>query len=149
MRPGGSAIVLGVVLAAVQFDLPVFDTPDTVVIEARREGMPRPQVKLLYDSIRPGMQVPGPWRVPSPASFPSRPPCVELSGLGRIAYAADAGAYAGLSVGTLGSWFGLWDERKAWYLMGAGAALGAIWSGASGTGNSRVQIRATASPTEP
>ncbi len=74
---------------------------------------------------------------------------IELTRFGRIVYGADAGAFRGLSVGHSGSWCGLWEERNAWYLMGAGAALGAIWGGVSTGKNSRVQIRATASPPEP
>jgi hypothetical protein len=147
--PGGMAIVLGVLLAAGQLDIPVFDVPDTVVVEARRQWMPRPQVSLLYESLRPSLRTPGLLKVPNSASFPTSPPTIELTRLGRIAYGADAAGFAGLSVGALGSWCGLWEERKAWYLMGAGAALGAIWGGVSTGKNSRVQIRATASPPAP
>ena len=149
MNPGGLAIVFGVLLAAPQLDIPVFDAPDTVVVEARRQWMPRPQVSLLYESLRPSLGTRGLLKVPSPASVPTRPPMIELTRFGRILYGADAGAYRGLSVGALGSWWGLWEERKAWYMMGAGAALGAIWGGVSTGENSRVQIRANASPPAP
>lgn len=149
MNPGGMAIALGLILATAQADIPVFDAPDTVVVEARRQWMPRPQVSLLYESLRPSLRSPGLLKVPSPASFPTHLPTIELTRLGRIAYGADAGAYGGLSAGVLGSWLGLWEERKAWYLMGAGAAVGAILGGVSTGKNSRVQIRATASPPAP
>ena len=147
--PGGMAIALGVLLAAAQPDIPVFEVPDTVVVEARRQWVPRPQVSLLYESLRPSLRTPGLLKVPNPASFPTRPPMMELTRFGSILYGADTGAFRGLAAGTLGSWCGLWEERKAWYLMGAGAALGAIWGGVSTGKNSRVQIRATASPPAP
>ncbi len=127
-------------------DLPNLALPDTVRIEARRSWRPRPQVSLLYESLRPSLGQPGLLKVPHPAGFPSRLPAPELSRLGRIACSADKGAYAGLSLGVLGNWAGLWEEREAWHLMGVGAALGAILGATTGSENSRVRIGASVSP---
>lgn len=45
---------------------------------------------------------------------------------------ADRGAYAGMMLGFVGTQSGLWGQRTSWYLMGAGAALGALWGSTAG-----------------
>lgn len=54
---------------------------------------------------------------------------------------ADQGAFAGVALGFLGMEAGLWEERTAWYLMGAGAALGAIWGSTVGSENATIRVR--------
>lgn len=64
----------------------------------------------------------------------------HLTPLERVVYGADKGAFASLAVGTVGSWVGLWDEETAWYMMGAGAAIGAVLGGTIGSEHVHVGI---------
>ena len=66
---------------------------------------------------------------------------VRLSRFACTAYGADRGANAGLFLGGLGNLTGLWDEKTAFYLMGAGAALGALWGGSAGAEDPAFRVR--------
>jgi hypothetical protein len=54
---------------------------------------------------------------------------------------ADRGASMALAVGTVGSWFGLWDEETALLMTAAGATLGGIWGGTAGNSSLDFRIR--------
>jgi len=76
----------------------------------------------------PGLEV----SLASPSWLLSEPRTVQLSPFASTLYSADRGAYMGLAVGYLGNLLGLWPETTVWYLMGAGAAMGAGWGAAAG-----------------
>lgn len=96
--------------------------PDTLGAAERRA--------LLYS--RTGTEPAAEGMTPSLQFFHPRIPLgetrgpVELNTFQRTVVAADRGAYAGMFLGTLGTVMGWWDEDTAFYLMGAGAALGLV-----------------------
>jgi hypothetical protein len=75
----------------------------------------------------------------SPSWLMPAPQTVQLSPFASTLHGADRGAYMGLAIGYLGNLAGLWPEKTAWYLMGAGAALGAGWGAAAGPVSIQVQ----------
>jgi len=75
----------------------------------------------------------------SPAWLMPAPQAVQLSPFASTLHRADQGAYMGLALGYLGNLVGLWPEKTVWYLMGAGAALGAGWGAAAGPVTIQVQ----------
>lgn len=85
---------------------------------------------LLFS--RPGSEPASEGMTPSLEFFHPRPLLgdargpVQLNTFQRTVVAADRGAYAGMFLGTLGSVMGWWDDETAFYLMGAGAALGLV-----------------------
>ncbi len=64
----------------------------------------------------------------------------EMSKVQCALTGADAGLTLGLIAGALGMTAGLWDERTAWYLGGAAAALGTLW-GASMADEPKFRVR--------
>ena len=125
--------------------VPIFELPDTIMVEARRYGYGTRQVELLYDTLRPSLA--DSLRLPA-SPFALRPRTMELSRFGCAMYGADLGAATALNLGGLGSLLGWWSEETAFYMMGAGAALGAIWGGTLGNENSKFRIRIDARPDE-
>ncbi len=110
--------------------IPGFDVPDTVEVEAHRAPWGRYRFSLLYDEVHPA-----PGRFAGSRPSPARPllparPVLQPNTFQRMVFGADQGANAALMVGGLGNWFGWWDEKTAYSLMGAGAAVGAILGGA-------------------
>jgi hypothetical protein len=76
-----------------------------------------------------------------PPGLTLAPKEVDLSRFACTMYGADRGAYLALGLGYLGSLSGVWDDRTALVLMGAGAALGAIWGGTAGADDPAFRIR--------
>ena len=69
------------------------------------------------------------------------PSTVEPSRFSRLVLGADLGAGTVSSVAGLGLVTGLWGQKMAGYLMGAGAILGALWGGTIGADNPALHIR--------
>lgn len=80
---------------------------------------------------------PAPTRVP----LTPRPVLFEASRYQTTILGADKGAYMGLAAGFLGEWLGVWDERTALAIMGAGAAAGGLWGGTAGYHDPGLRIR--------
>jgi hypothetical protein len=70
-----------------------------------------------------------------------RPTTVEPSAFSRLVPGADLGAGAVSSVAGVGLVTGLWGQKTAGYLMGAGVVLGALWGGTIGSESSALRIR--------
>jgi hypothetical protein len=62
---------------------------------------------------------------------------------------ADRGAFAGAALGFLGTQTGVMSDRTSWLLMGAGAALGALWGGLQPAEERRFHIRVEPARWEP
>lgn len=69
------------------------------------------------------------------------PSTVESSRFSRLVLGADLGAGTVSSLAGLGLVTGVWGEKTAGYLMGAGAILGALWGGTIGADNSALRVR--------
>lgn len=78
-----------------------------------------------------------------------RPIFVEPTKFSRLVLGADLGAGMVSSVAGAGLVTGLWGEKTAGYLMGAGAVLGALWGGTIGSDNSALRIRVGGDPQTP
>jgi hypothetical protein len=70
-----------------------------------------------------------------------RPSTAEPTRFSRLVLGADLGAGMASSVAGAGLVTGLWGEKTAGYLMGAGAVLGALWGETIGSDNSALRIR--------
>jgi hypothetical protein len=70
-----------------------------------------------------------------------RPSTTEPTRFSRLVLGADLGAGMVSSVAGAGLVTGLWGEKTAGYLMGAGAVLGALWGETIGSDNSALRIR--------
>jgi hypothetical protein len=70
----------------------------------------------------------------------TRPRTYERPRLIRAIYGADQVAGTAAALGGLGLVGGLWREKTAGYLMGAGAVLGALWGGTLGADNPGLRI---------
>jgi hypothetical protein len=79
-----------------------------------------------------------------PYALPSRPRLVEATRYESTILWADRGAFAGLAAGFLGEWLGLFDEEAALAVIGAGAAIGALWGGTAGYDDPGFRIRVRA-----
>jgi hypothetical protein len=66
-----------------------------------------------------------------------------------VAFGADRGAGTAASLAGLGLVTGLWQEKTAGWLIGAGAVLGAIWGGIAGAEDPGLRIRVQAGPRDP
>ncbi len=119
---------------------PRFAAGDTVEIVARR-----------FRPLSPQWTLPLPSHWTSPASAPplhrsyayrtaTRPRLYERPRAIRALYGADRVAGTAAAVGGLGMVGGLWGEKTAGYLMGAGAVLGALWGGTLGADNPGLRI---------
>jgi hypothetical protein len=64
----------------------------------------------------------------------------------RVIYGADRLAGASAAIGGLGMVGGLWGEKPAGYLMGAGAILGALWGGTIGSNDPGLRVGVVAEP---
>jgi hypothetical protein len=115
---------------------------DTLRVTARLAPWNRRPVGLL------ALPPQGPGSETGPLAAPRLPGprlhTVRLSRFATTAYGADRGANAGLFLGGIGNLIGAWDEKTAFYLMGAGAALGAIWGGTAGADDPAFNVRVTA-----
>ncbi len=122
-------------------EIPVFDVPDTVQVEARRSPWSGRHPEFVYDYLNPAGAERFAWRPAFTRDPVPRPRVIRLSRFSCVARGADRGAFGGLSVGTVGNWLGLWDEKTAWAIMGAGAAAGAIWGGTAGAADDGFRLR--------
>ncbi len=64
-----------------------------------------------------------------------QPSVHERSAIGRVVFGAGKLAGTGAALGGAGMVCGLWGEKTAGCLMGAGAVLGALWGGTIGSDN--------------
>jgi hypothetical protein len=114
---------------------------DTVEIVAKRER-PAPAPSLLappppllsYNFYRE--------RVPVPVGVLLRPHTYERTRFACAVQGADLGACLATNVSSLGLVTGLWGEKTAAYMMGAGAVLGAIWGGTTTANRTGISIGA-------
>jgi hypothetical protein len=65
----------------------------------------------------------------------------ELSRMDCMVQGADMGLTMGMCLGAFGSMAGLWEDKNAWYIAGAMAALGALMGGTSWANNPRLRVR--------
>ncbi len=122
-------------------NVPIFELPDTIMVEARRYGYGPRQVELLYDYFRDDLSD---TLAPRASVYALRPRTRRLSRLEEIAFTADRAANTALFLGGVGHLIGLWDEKTALTMMGAGAALGTIWATTVGGKDSGVRIEVDA-----
>jgi hypothetical protein len=76
----------------------------------------------------------------------TRPHTYERSPFARVVFGADRMAGTAAALGGIGLVGGLWGERTAGYLMGAGAVLGALWGGTLGANDPGLRIGVEAEP---
>lgn len=88
---------------------------------------PRPE--FLYPRrLRPRLELrlDGPRELPDVNHLLWQPRRQPANRFQRTLLAADKAGYSALAVGYLGTLVGLWEDETALYMMGAGAALGAV-----------------------
>jgi len=115
-----------------------FESADTIEIVALRAG---PRIPRL------GLASPANGTLP-PSGFHrgvaffamTHVRTMERPRLARAILGAGTGAGAAGSLNGIGLVSGLWKDRTARYLMGAGTILGAIWGGTLGSDNSMIRI---------
>ena len=109
-----------------------------------------------------GIGVTNPWVAPAaatlrPAPDPKyqgslllttmlRPRTYERTRVARIIYGADRMAGTTAALSGIGMVSGLWGEKTAGYLMGAGAVLGALWGGTLGANDPGIRIGIDSEP---
>lgn len=121
-----------------------FTLADTIEIVARRWT----PIALVPD-------LPRPWLGATPESkyqpalllrTMTRPRTYERTRFARVILGADRLAGSAAALGGLGLVGGLWGERTAGYLMGAGAVLGALWGGTIGADDPGLRIGVQTEP---
>jgi hypothetical protein len=118
-----------------------FAAGDTIEIVARR-----------FRPLSPTWSLPLPGYLTTPRPAPdyrrhtlaftalTRPRIYERPRAIRALYGADQVAGTAAALGGLGMVGGLWGEKTAAYMMGAGAILGALWGGTIGADDPRLRF---------
>lgn len=115
---------------------------DTIEIVARRPGLSlQPPARSAFLPY-PALLAPR----PVPVEVLLRPNTIRISRFACALYGADRGAGTAAALSGLGLVTGALDGKKAGYLMGAGAILGALWGGTAGAEDPRFRFRIEAAP---